>query len=110
MGLTNLEEALKAGLKELDSVKAEDKIGIVITDGHYTVGKDPRELAAQYPKLFVIMIEDYDSKPDLCQDLARLGKGKMYNVADFTEIPKILFDALRSLSQKRHNSSTPRRN
>jgi len=110
MGLTNLEEALKAGLKELDSVKAEDKIGIVITDGHYTVGKDPRELAARYPKLFVIMIEDYDSKPDLCQDLARLGKGKMYKVADFTEIPKILFDALRSLPQKPHNSSMPRRN
>jgi MoxR-like ATPase len=103
MGLTNLEEALKAGLKELDNVKAEDKIGVVITDGHYTVGKDPRELAALYPKLFVIMIEDYDAKPDVCEDLARLGKGKMYKVADFTEIPKILSDALRSLSQRQHN-------
>jgi len=103
MGLTNLEEALKMGLRELDGVKAEDKIGIVITDGHYTVGKDPRELASRYPKLFVIMIDDYDSKPDLCEDLARLGKGRMYKVADFTEIPKILFDALRSLSQKRHS-------
>jgi MoxR-like ATPase len=99
MGLTNLQEALKAGLRELDSVKAEDKVGIVITDGHYTVGGDPRELAARYPKLFVIMIEDYDAKPDLCEDLARLGKGKMYKVADFTEIPKILYDALRGLSR-----------
>ncbi len=103
MGLTNLEEALKAGLKELDCAKAEDKFGIVITDGHYTVGKDPRELASRYPKLFVIMIEDYDAKPDVCEDLTRLGKGKMYKVADFTEIPKTLHDALRSLSIKRHN-------
>jgi Mg-chelatase subunit ChlD len=103
MGLTNLEEALKAGLRELDSVKTEDKIGIVITDGHYTVGKDPRALASWYPKLFVIMIEDYDAKPDVCEDLARLGKGRMYKVADFTGIPKILFDALRSLSRKQHN-------
>jgi Mg-chelatase subunit ChlD len=103
MGLTNLEEALKAGLRELDRVKAEDKFGIVITDGHYTVGGDPRELAARYPKLFVIMMEDYDSKLDLCEDLARLGKGRMYKVADFIEIPRILFDALRSLSQKRRN-------
>jgi Mg-chelatase subunit ChlD len=102
MGLTNLKEALKAGLKELDTVKAEDKVGIVITDGHYTVGGDPRELAARYPKLFVIMIEDYDAKPDVCEDLAKLGKGKMYKVADFTEIPKILFDTLRSLPKK-HN-------
>ena len=67
------------------------------------VGKDSRELDARYPKLFVLMIEDYDAKPDVCEDLARLGKGKLYKVADFTEIPKILFDALRSLSQKRHN-------
>jgi Mg-chelatase subunit ChlD len=103
MGLTNLQEALKAGLKELDGVKAEDKVGIVITDGHYTVGKDPRELAARYPKLFVIMIEDYDAKPDVCEDLARLGRGKMYKVADFTEIPKILYDALRSIPKKQHN-------
>jgi len=110
MGLTNLKEALKAGLKELDTAKAEDKVGIVITDGHYTVGGDPRELAARYPKLFVIMIEDYDSKPDLCEDLARLGKGKMYKVADFTEIPKILFNALRSLPQKRNDPNVPRRN
>jgi len=104
MGLTNMEEALKAGLRELDSVKAEDKIGMIITDGHYTIGRDPRQLAARYPRLFVIMIEDYDSKPDLCEDLATLGKGKMYKVADFTEIPKILFDALRSLSLKRYSS------
>lgn len=103
MGLTNLEEALKAGLKELDTVKAEDKAGIIITDGHYTVGKDPRELAARYPKLFVIMIEDYDAKPDVCEDLARLGKGKMHKVADFTEIPKILYAALRSIPKKQHN-------
>ena len=33
MGLTSLEEALKAGLKEHDSAKAEDKIGTVITRG-----------------------------------------------------------------------------
>jgi hypothetical protein len=59
------------------TAKAEDKIGVIISDGHYTVGKDLRELAARYPKLFVIMTEDYDSKPDLCEDLARLGKGKM---------------------------------
>ena len=40
------------------------------------VGGDPRELAARFLKLFVVMIEDFDSKPDLCADPARLGKGQ----------------------------------
>jgi len=104
MGFTNLEEALKAGLSELNRVKAKNKIGVLITDGHFTVGCDPRELAGQYPKLFVIMIEDYDSRLALCEAMANLGKGKMYKVADFDEIPKVLFDALRSLSSKRSPS------
>jgi len=95
---------LKAGLSELNGVKAKNRIGVLITDGHYTVGCDPKELAAQFPKLFVIMIEDYDSKPALCEEMANLGKGKMYKVADFGEIPKVLFDALRSLSSNRSPS------
>jgi len=97
MGLTNIEDALKTGIRELNRAKINDRIGIMITDGHYTAGKDPREVAAQYPRLFIIMINSYDSSLGLCKEMAALGKGKVLIVDTFEEIPQVLRNVLRDL-------------
>jgi len=102
MGLTNIEDALRTGIRELSSTIVKDKVGIMITDGNYTAGRDPRELAARYPKLFIIMIKSHDSKPKLCEELAALGKGKVMAVDTFEEIPSILRDLLRDLAHRSH--------
>ena len=100
MGFTNIEDALRTGIRELNSAVVKDKVGIMITDGNYTAGKDPRELATQYPRLFVIMIKSHDSKPQLCKEMAALGKGKVLAVDTFEEIPRVLRDLLRDLAYR----------
>jgi len=100
MGFTNIEDALRTGIRELNSAVVKDKVGIMITDGNYTAGKDPRELAAQYPRLFVVMIKSHDSKPELCKEVAALGKGKVLAVDTFEEIPHVLRDLLRDLAYR----------
>jgi Mg-chelatase subunit ChlD len=94
-GYTNLEVGLRAGLFELNSCKAKEKVGVIVTDGNYTAGKDPSEIAAEYPKLFVIMIKSHDSKPEVCKRIASLGKGKLVAVDSFEEVPSILRSLLR---------------
>lgn len=97
-GYTNIAEGLRTGLVELASSKAKEKIGVILTDGNYTAGKDPSEIAAQYPKLTVIMIKSHDSKPALCARIASLGKGKLIEADSFEEIPSILRNLLRDFA------------
>jgi MoxR-like ATPase/Mg-chelatase subunit ChlD len=94
-GLTNIEDGLKTGILELNNSKAKEKFGVIITDGNYTAGKDPSEIAAQYPKLFVIMLMSHDSKPELCERIASLGKGRFVGVNSFEEVPSVLRNLLR---------------
>jgi len=97
MGFTNIEDGLRKGMMEMKRTIAKDKIAIIITDGNYTAGKDPRHLAAEYPRLFVIMMKSDDSQPKLCADLAALGKGKVMAVDGIDEITAVLKDLLRDL-------------
>ena len=94
VGLTNIEDGLRKGLNELTSSRAKDKVGVMITDGNYTAGKDPCEVATEYPQLFVIMVKSHDSKPQLCERMARLGKGKFVAVDTFEELPRVLRNLL----------------
>jgi len=94
VGLTNIEDGLRKGLYELASSRAKDKVGVIITDGNYTAGKDPCEVATEYPQLFVIMVKSHDSKPQLCERMAGLGKGKFVTVDTFEEIPRVLRNLL----------------
>jgi len=94
-GLTNIEDGLRKGLFELNNIEAREKVGVIITDGNYTAGKDPSEIAAQYPKLFVIMIKSHDSKPELCERIAFLGKGTFVGIDSFEEVPSVLRNILR---------------
>jgi Mg-chelatase subunit ChlD len=94
-GFTNIEDGLRAGIFELRTTDAKERVGVIITDGNYTAGKDPSEIAAEYPNLFVVMIRSHDSKPEFCQRLASLGKGKFVAVDSFDEIPRVLRNILK---------------
>jgi len=94
-GYTNIEDGLRVGLLELNSCAAKERVGVIVTDGNFTAGKDPSEIASQYPKLFVIMIKSHDSKPELCGRLASLGHGKLVAANSFEEVPSILRNFLR---------------
>jgi gas vesicle protein GvpN len=98
-GYTNIEWALTKGKDELNLSSTRNRVGIMITDGNFTVGDDPAEAAARYKRLFVIMTESHDCQPVICEGMARRGGGKMYAVSSFDEIPRVLYRVLRMVSQ-----------
>jgi len=98
-GYTNIEGALRKGKDELSLSLTKNQVGILITDGNYTVGADPAVAAATYKRLFVIMTESHDCQPSTCEDIAKSGGGRMYSVSSFDEIPRVLYKVLRRVSQ-----------
>lgn len=94
-GYTNMEFGLDVGLKELNTARTKDRFGVLITDGNCSSGYDPWKVALKYPKLHIIMTRSRECDPKLCQELARLGKGKMYEVEDYNEVPRALYNLLR---------------
>jgi len=98
-GYTNIEWALVKGKEELSLADTRNRVGIIITDGNFTVGDDPADAASRYRRLFVIMTESHDCQPAICESMARIGGGRMYSVSSFDEIPRVLYRVLRMVSQ-----------
>ena len=98
-GYTNIDGALRKGNDELGRSITKNTVGILVTDGNYTVGPDPSESAARYRRLFVIMTESHDCQPLTCEGIAKSGGGRMYSVSSFEEIPRVLYKVLRMVSQ-----------
>jgi len=98
-GYTNIDCALRHGARELAHAETKNRIGILITDGNFTVGPDPRESASAFRRLFVVMTSSHDCQPHVCEDLARNGGGRMYAVSRYDEIPRVLYMVLRMVSQ-----------
>ena len=98
-GYTNIEGALRKGKEELSLARTKNQVGILITDGNYTVGSDPVDAARAFRRLYVVMTESHDCQPGVCDDMARSGNGHMYPVAAFDEIPRVLYKVLRMVSQ-----------
>lgn len=97
MGFTNIEDALRRGLRQLGRGRNREKYGILITDGVYTEGGDPLPWAARYPRLFVLMTEAYKMNRDLCNAMTRRGHGACFPVTDYGELPYALSRLLRAL-------------
>jgi gas vesicle protein GvpN len=98
-GYTNIEDALRKGKDGLSLSKTKNRVGILITDGNYTVGANPVDAASTYRRLFVIMTESHDCRPSVCEDIAKCGGGHMYEVSSFDEIPRVLYKVLRMVAQ-----------
>ncbi len=98
-GYTNIDGALRKGNDELGRSVTKNTVGILVTDGNYTVGPDPTDSAAMYRRLFVIMTESHDCQPVTCEGIAKSGGGRMYSVSSFEEIPRVLYKVLRMVSQ-----------
>ena len=98
-GYTNIDGALRKGSDELSKAVTKNRVGILITDGNYTVGEDPAKAASAYRRLFVVMTESHDCQPVTCEGIAKSGGGHMYSVSKFDEIPRVLYKVLRMVSQ-----------
>jgi Mg-chelatase subunit ChlD len=91
-GYTNIEAALELGAAELERGRNPRRSGLLITDGVVTSGGDPRPLAHRFPHLVVMLTEDYKMNPELCRELADAGRGDVFPVRTFRDLPARLLD------------------
>ncbi len=91
-GYTNIAAALKQGAEELERGRNPRRSGLLITDGVVTSGGDPLPMAHLFPRLFVLLTEDYKMNPQLCRQLADAGHGDVFPVRNFKELPRRLLD------------------
>ncbi len=91
-GYTNIEAALELGAAELERGRNPRRTGLLITDGVVTAGGDPVPLAHRFPRLFVMLTEDYKMNPELCRRLADAGRGDVFPVGTYRELPARLLD------------------
>ena len=94
-GFTNIEGALRTAYEEITRIRRLDKWAVIVTDGDYNVGGDPRPVAAMFPRLNVIRIGSIRKGEQTCRDMAQLGHGKYETVRDYRNLPLALLKIMR---------------
>lgn len=91
-GFTNIQDALVVGRQELARGVNPRRAGLLITDGVFTAGGDPLPEAALFPRLHVLLTEDYVMDDALCARMARLGRGELVRVRGYADLPRTMLD------------------
>lgn len=91
-GYTNIAAALELGAAELERGRDPRRAGLLITDGVATVGGDPVPLAHRFPRLFVLLTEDYKMDPVTCRRIADAGHGDVFPVRAYRDLPRRILD------------------
>ena len=97
-GYTNMREALQRGIHEMEGYGK--KIGVLLTDGDWTCGGDPLQVARLFDGLHVIGLQEPVSPEDTYQDqvsrgyyaarvgmIAREGRGQFSYIHSIEEAP-----------------------
>jgi Mg-chelatase subunit ChlD len=91
-GYTNIEAGLRLGGREIGRGRNPRRAGLLITDGVSTAGGDPVPAADAFPRLHVLLTEDYKMDPALCERLASIGRGEVFRVRHHAELPAKMLD------------------
>ncbi len=83
-GLTNIAEALELGVQELSKESPLEKVGILITDGEVTAGKNPFPYVSQYDHLHVLGLPSAQNW--ICSKLAKLGNGRFQLITNLEQV------------------------
>ncbi len=101
LGYTNMRGALEAALREGALIKRADKRYVLITDGLYNVGGDPRSVARRLGGLNVIGVRGWGGRETaagmrLCAELARIGGGRFIELRSPRGVPEAVARILES--------------
>ena len=96
-GFTNISDGLAVGRRELARAETPRRVGLLITDGVFTTGPDPMPEAALFPRLFVLLTEDYVMDQDLCARMARAGRGSVVRVSGYEDLPRRMLQVVTRL-------------
>lgn len=89
-GLTNVHFALSVGLAELSRARASRRCGILLSDVVHNAGPDPRDLAARFTQLHVLLETDGEHDQELAGEIATLGRGRLARVRDHRDVAPAL--------------------
>ena len=96
VGYTNITSALDVAHKELQKIRNRDKWAVLVSDGSYNLGDDPKGIAAKFQRLHVISVPSTSEKDKkTCKNLAKLGKGNYAYVKDYSDVPRTLMKVIR---------------
>ncbi len=96
IGYTNIEAALRKGREMMQKLRTRLPWAVLITDGAYNQGGDPRPYARDFKKLHVVNLPGKKWGRRVCMDLARLGGGRYVSVQSYFEVPRQLMKIMRS--------------
>ncbi len=90
LGYTNIADGLVKALEE--SKNLVNPRFILLTDGEYNVGEDPRKVVSHIRGLHVVYVGRRASSRGarFCRDLAKLGNGRFHELKDPQEIPRLV--------------------
>ena len=80
----------------MKKIKSRFKWAILLTDGAYNKGEDPRYYCRDFEKLHVVNLPGKKWGKRVCKDLARLGGGRYVTVSSYKGVPRALMKILRS--------------
>ena len=95
-GFTNLELALKNAQKWVSQSAYPRARVILVSDGRYTEGKSPIELAKKLPFIFSVKLGKNPSGRSVMKDIADTGLGRFTEVREMEDLPKVLLNAVRT--------------
>jgi hypothetical protein len=95
-GFTNIERGLDAAkLRMGNGGHARARI-ILVSDGRYTEGKDPVEVAKKFPIIYPVKLGKDPGGRAVMKEIAATGLGRFSEVREMKELPKFLLNAIRS--------------
>jgi MoxR-like ATPase/Mg-chelatase subunit ChlD len=86
-GLTDVGLGLRAGLEELESADAQERVGLLFSDGMQTAGEPAEPIAATFPLLHVVATGRGEESRTRCRRLADLGGGRCAVIETASGIP-----------------------
>ncbi len=94
-GYTNIAEALELGGIELAKMTDRNKFAILVTDGVFNKGGDPRKQLHRFSKLHILGLPSkYEWGQRLCKDMARKTGGRYAPVSSHEDVPRVLMNIL----------------
>ena len=90
-GLTNIYFPLQLARRQLATVPARDARVLLLSDCVHNAGPDPRLASAGLSRLDVLLDTSGEHDVEMARDLARLGHGKLAQVADHRGVAPALF-------------------
>jgi hypothetical protein len=95
-GFTNIELGLKTSQKWIQESHYPQTRVILVSDGRYTEGKDPVELARQFPFVYPIKIGKDPTGREVMREIADTGMGRLNEVREMKDLPKMLLQMIRT--------------